>query len=90
MLSWPQHHIPAGRRAIPVPAMSQATREAKITETLSKPAALSCYCDIRADMTDDELMALGGGCTSPQFTCPTLDRVRRVVKAYDKKEDDIV
>lgn len=65
------------------------SRTEKIQKVLDGQNALSCYCNITPDMTDDELMALRGGCTSPQFSCPTLDAVRRVAGTYDRKEDDL-
>lgn len=36
-----------------------------------------CRCALRATMTRDDLVALGGGCTDERWVCPRLDRVRR-------------
>jgi hypothetical protein len=42
-----------------------------------------CRCELRADMTRDELVALGAGCTASRhvgdvgWVCPRLDTVRR-------------
>ena len=42
-----------------------------------------CRCDLRTDMTRDELVGLGAGCTASRYlgeigwVCPRLDRVRR-------------
>lgn len=39
-----------------------------------------CRCELNATMTNDELVALGAGCTAPVYTCPRLDVVRRRVR----------
>lgn len=36
-----------------------------------------CRCPVHDRMTDDELVALGCGCTGPRFACPRLDMIRR-------------
>lgn len=48
---------------------------------------ISCSCGIRADMSREEITALGSGCRkgnwmSPGFVCPVLDAVRRAI-GYD-------
>jgi hypothetical protein len=36
-----------------------------------------CRCQLDPAMTDEQLTALGGGCTAPRWSCPRLDAVRR-------------
>jgi hypothetical protein len=42
-----------------------------------------CRCELRADMTREQLMGLGAGCTASRYlgdvgwVCPRLDHVRR-------------
>jgi hypothetical protein len=52
-------------------SIAQAIREA--------PADKHCRCALRAGMGDDDLSALGAGCTAPRYVCPRLDAVRRRV-----------
>jgi hypothetical protein len=65
-------------------AAKQAWRRrlrALITE--SARAHPRCHCDLRADMTREELIGLGAGCTASRhlgdvgWVCPRLDHVRR-------------
>lgn len=39
----------------------------------------ACRCQLDPAMSDDELVALGGGCTDPRWSCPRLVTVRRRV-----------
>lgn len=58
----------------------RAERRARIAAILEQPAAKRCRCPgMRPGITDDELRALGAGCTAPRWVCGTLDAVRRAV-----------
>lgn len=53
-------------------------RHEKVAEILLRHT--QCRCGMTPDITDRDLAALDGGCTSPQFVCPCLDSVRRAVR----------
>lgn len=42
-------------------------------------ASFSCSCEFPPEMTWEQLVAMGAGCTGPQFVCSTLDTIRRAV-----------
>jgi hypothetical protein len=39
-----------------------------------------CRCGLRRGMSLDELRALNGGCTDPNWCCPVLDTYRRLLE----------
>lgn len=58
-------------------------RRALIAEVLK---AKPCNCGITPSTTDQQLHALGGGCTMPWYACPTLDSLRRRLPNYEAPE----
>lgn len=62
--------------ATPAPAARRALAKA-INDTAARHPR--CRCPLHAAMTDDELVALGAGCTGPLYACERLAAVRRKV-----------
>lgn len=58
---------------------SSASTEKIILRVMGEPKARSCKCSITPDMSREDLIKLGGGCTEPQFICPALDSIRRAI-----------
>lgn len=58
---------------------AQARRRKLIAEVLATPAGKRCRCGITPRITDEELRALGAGCTAGRWVCEVLQRVRRRV-----------
>ncbi len=56
-------------------------REVVIREELATPRARECSCPITPGSTGQELRALGAGCTAGLWVCPTLDAIRRRLRA---------
>ena len=48
-----------------------------VRDELARPRARACRCGITPRTTRAELAALGAGCTSGRWVCPTLDAIRR-------------
>lgn len=70
--------VRAMNRARRAKATAAARRRAQIiTEELSSPRARECSCPITPQTTIAELTALGAGCTTGRWVCPTLDAIRR-------------
>jgi hypothetical protein len=59
-------------------AKASARRRADvIRDELARPRAKDCRCPITPASTLEQLRALGAGCTSGRWVCPTLDAIRR-------------
>lgn len=50
---------------------------ARLADALAATATPRCRCNLTADLTRDDLRALGAGCSSPHYVCPRLDTIRR-------------
>jgi hypothetical protein len=48
-----------------------------ICQELARPRAELCRCGITPDMTLEDLLQLGAGCTKGRWVCTTLDAIRR-------------
>lgn len=69
-------------RAQQAKAAALARRRAEIiAEELARPRARECKCPIAPRSTIGELRALGAGCTAGRWVCPTLDAIRRRLRA---------
>ena len=72
----------------PTQIISGPAREQAIREIIEAEFATNCTCPIEVTMGDDELQALGGGCTDPNHVCSILDKVRRRVVNYNRHWDE--
>ncbi|MGH2856938.1 MAG: hypothetical protein ACRDMJ_05575 [Solirubrobacteraceae bacterium] len=73
-----RRRLRATRHARAARAKADARRRAAmIREELARSRAKDCRCPITPDSTIEDLRALGAGCTTGQWVCPTLDAIRR-------------
>ena len=73
-----RERVRAIRHARAAKAKADASRRAAvIRDELARPRAKECSCPITALSTLEDLLALGAGCTTGRWVCPTLDAIRR-------------
>ena len=73
-----RQRIRAIRRARAAKAKADAGRRATvIRDEFARPRAKECRCPITPDSTLADLLALGAGCATGRWACPTLDAIRR-------------
>lgn len=93
-------NCPAHKPAVSAPAgITGESLAVRIQGALdrAKERSIHCLCDIRTDMTRDELTDLKAGCTaSPRggmagdgagYVCPVLDSVRRAIGPRPETEE---
>ena len=74
--------LKAIERARAAKAKTNARRRADvIRDELARPRAKQCRCPITPASTLEQLRELGAGCTAGRWVCPTLDAIRRRLRA---------
>ena len=76
------HRLRAVNQARQAKAAAAARPRALIIEEeLAKPRAPECACQITPAITNAQLTALGAGFSAGRWVCPTLDAIRRRLRA---------